>query len=161
MKVISYVSNGLTYLDSSACAALFKELYRQGMSNRAIEIFDWMRTLDSSHELASLCDVYTYTTMISQCGTHQQLRRSLELVAEMRSRGIKCNVRTFTALMNVCIKANEMDLALDVYGQMIREGCTANLVTYNTLIDIYGKTGQWAKAIEVLDTLDLQVSTIF
>eukprot|EP00803_Ostreobium_quekettii_P002863 evm.model.scf_2500.1 EVM.evm.TU.scf_2500.1 scf_2500:7276-10483(-) len=94
--------------------------------------------------------------MVSQCGSHQQLRRALELVAEMRSRGIRCNVRTFTALMNVCIKANEMDLALDVYHQMLREGCTPNLVTYNTLIDIYGKTGQWAKAIEVLDTLDRQ-----
>eukprot|EP00803_Ostreobium_quekettii_P008666 evm.model.scf_2275.1 EVM.evm.TU.scf_2275.1 scf_2275:4097-7404(+) len=94
--------------------------------------------------------------MVSQCGSHQQLRRALELVAEMRSRGIRCNVRTFTALMNVCIKANEMDLALDVYHQMLREGCTPNLVTYNTLIDIYGKTGQWARAIEVLDTLDRQ-----
>ena len=46
----------------------------------------------------------TYTTMISQCGTQQQLRRALELVAEMRSRGIQCNVHTYSALMNVCIK---------------------------------------------------------
>ncbi len=38
---------------------------------------------------------YTYTTMISQCGSHQQLRRALELVAEMRSRGINCNVHTY------------------------------------------------------------------
>jgi len=29
-----------------------------------------------------------------QCGSHQQLRRALELVAEMRSRGIECNVHT-------------------------------------------------------------------
>jgi len=126
------------------------------MSKRAVELFDWLRGLEDGHELGALCDVYTYTTMVSQCGSHQQLRRALELVAEMRSRGIKCNVRTFTALMNVCIKASEMDLALDVYHQMLREGCTPNLVTYNTLIDIYGKTGQWSKAVEVLDTLDRQ-----
>lgn len=42
--------------------------------------------------------------MISQCGSQQQLRRALELVAEMRSRGIQCNVHTYSALMNVCIK---------------------------------------------------------
>ena len=40
-----------------------------------MEIFDWLRGLDDTHELAGLCDVYTYTTMISQCGSHQQLRR--------------------------------------------------------------------------------------
>lgn len=39
-----------------------------------------------------------------QCGAQQQLRRALELVAEMRSRGIPCNVHTYSALMNVCIK---------------------------------------------------------
>ena len=56
--------------------------------------------------------------MISQCGSHQQLRKALELVAEMRTRGIPCNVHTFSALMNVCIKANEPELALDVYQQL-------------------------------------------
>jgi pentatricopeptide repeat domain-containing protein 1 len=50
--------------------------------------------------------VYTYTTIISQCGSHQQLRKALELVAEMRGRGIMCNVHTYSALMNVCIKAS-------------------------------------------------------
>ena len=150
-------SRGLCSLDSSACAALLKELCRQGLSKRAFEIFDWLRSLDETHELANLCDVYTFTTMVAQCGSHQQLRRALELVADMRSRGIKCNVRTFTALMNVCIKANEMDLALDVHKQMIGEGCVPNLVTYNTLIDIFGKTGEWKRAIEVLDTIDIQV----
>eukprot|EP00210_Caulerpa_lentillifera_P005901 g5642.t1 len=153
---LSIASRGLSSLDSSACAALLKELCRQGLSKRAFEIFDWLRTLHESHELASLCDVYTFTTMVAQCGSHQQLRRALELVADMRSRGIKCNVRTFTALMNVCIKANEMDLALDVHKQMIGEGCVPNLVTYNTLIDIFGKTGEWKRAIEILDTIDLQ-----
>lgn len=156
-SALQAVAQGLQYLDSSATAALLKELCRQGMPKRAVEIFDWLRGLGEDHELRGLCDVYTYTTMVSQCGSHQHLRRALELVAEMRSRGIKCNVRTYTALMNVCIKANEMELAIDVYAQMLQEGCTPNLVTFNTLIDIYGKTGQLSKAIDVLDTLDRQV----
>lgn len=71
---------------------------------RASELFDWLRGLPDNHELSHLCDVYTYTTIISQCGSHQQLRKALELVAEMRGRGIMCNVHTYSALMNVCIK---------------------------------------------------------
>ena len=73
---------------------------------RSAELFDWLRTLPEGHDLAKLCDVYTYTTVISQCGSHQQLRKALDLIAEMRGRGIACNVHTFSALMNVCIKVS-------------------------------------------------------
>jgi pentatricopeptide repeat protein len=101
--------------------------------------------------------VFTYTTMISQCGSHHQLRRALELVAEMRGRAIPLNVHTYSALLNVCLKANELDLALDIYAQMLAEGCAPNMVTYNTLVDIYGKIGKWADALGVLDLLQQQV----
>ncbi len=39
-----------------------QELAKAGLSHRAAELFDWMRRLPDGHELASLCDVYTYTT---------------------------------------------------------------------------------------------------
>ena len=48
-----------------------------------------------------------------QCGSHQQLRKALEMIAEMRSRGIPRNVHTFSALMNVCIKARRRPASLD------------------------------------------------
>ena len=53
---------------------------------------------------------------------------------------------------------SECDLALDVYQQLLSEGCTPNMVTYNVLIDIHAKAGQWARAAEVLDELERQVS---
>jgi pentatricopeptide repeat protein len=54
-----------------------------------------IRRLDPTHELAHLADVYTYTTAISQCSSHHQLRRALELVAEMRARAVTLNVHTY------------------------------------------------------------------
>ncbi len=36
---------------------------------RAAELFDWLRQLPETHELAHLCDVYTYTTAISHVRT--------------------------------------------------------------------------------------------
>jgi len=155
-SVVLTVSQALCYLDSRALAALLKELPKVGCANRAVELFDWLRGFEQGHELSALCDVYTYTTMISLCGQQQQLRRALELVAEMRSRGIQCNVHTYSALMNVCIKCGELELALDVYKQMKSEGCQPNVVTYNTLIDVYGKTGQWEEAVKVLDVMQEQ-----
>eukprot|EP00210_Caulerpa_lentillifera_P004588 g4378.t1 len=149
-SVVLAVSQALCYLDSRALAALLKELAKVGCTNRAIELFDWLRNFEPTDELASLCDVYTYTTMVSLCGQQRQLRRGIQLVAEMRARGIQCNVHTYSALMNVCIKCGELELAIDVYKQMKPEGCQPNVVTFNTLIDVYGKTGQWEEAVKVL-----------
>ena len=155
-SAVKAVAYGLRFIDSGALAALLKELNKSGHGRRAQEIFDGLRALDAGHELKGLCNTMTFTTMISQCGTQQALRRALELVGEMRSTGIPCNVHTYSALMNVCIKGNELDLALDVYRQMLNEGITPNLVTYNTLIDVYGKTGSWQEAVGVLDALTAQ-----
>lgn len=151
---IPAVAKGLQMLDAGALAALLKELNRNKCAHRAQEIFDWLRQLDSSNNLRQLCTTMTYTTMISQCGAQHALRRAMELMAEMKSRGISCNVHTYSALMNVCIKTGELNLALDVYKEMLNEGCTPNLVTFNTLIDVYGKTGQWEEAIAVLDAVE-------
>jgi pentatricopeptide repeat domain-containing protein 1 len=150
------VGPGLQHLDSSALAALMKELGRAGMFKRSVELFDYLRR-QTSPEFTHLLDIYTYTTAIAVCSASQQLQRALDLMAEMRSRGITCNVHTYSALMNVCIKCNEVSLVQQVYNQMIQEGCTPNLVTYNTLIDLYVKTGQWQEAIKLLDKLEEEV----
>lgn len=154
--ILSLLAPSLQHLDSSALAALMKELGRNGMTPRAVEVFDYLRA-SGLQQHSHLLDIYTYTTAISICSSSQQLQRALELMAEMRARGITCNVHTYSALMNVCIKCNEVALVQEVYQQMLAEGCTPNLVTYNTLIDLYVKTGQWREAIKLLDALEEKV----
>lgn len=65
---------GLGVLDSRALAALLKELAKAGVPNRAGELFDYIRSVPEDSDLYNLADVYTYTTVISQCGAHQYLR---------------------------------------------------------------------------------------
>uniref|UniRef100_A0A383VDG4 PROP1-like PPR domain-containing protein n=1 Tax=Tetradesmus obliquus TaxID=3088 RepID=A0A383VDG4_TETOB len=152
-SAVAAVAPALSYLDSRAMAAFMKELAKTQHLSRAMEIFDWLKSLPADHELYGLCDVYTFTTAISMMGPSQQLRRALELVGEMRARGLSCNVHTYSALMNVCIKCDACDLALDVFKQMHEDRIRPNVVTYNTLVDVYGKTGQWEKAVRVLDDM--------
>jgi len=153
---VAAVSKGLTFLDSSAVAALLKELAKQGCLKQSVEIFDWLRSLPPTHELSRLCDLYTYTTMISQCGSHQQLSRALDLVTEMRAKGIPCNVHTYSALMNVCVKANDFQLAKDMFTRMAADGVQSNLVTFNILIDVHSKNGEWEEAVARLDDMERQ-----
>jgi pentatricopeptide repeat domain-containing protein 1 len=105
-SAVTAVSAALVYLDSRAMAAFMKELAKSQQLNRAMEVFDWLKSLPQEHELYPLADVYTFTTAISLMGPSQQLRRALELVGEMRARGLQCNVHTYSALMNVCIKVS-------------------------------------------------------
>jgi pentatricopeptide repeat domain-containing protein 1 len=98
------VHRALHGLDSRAAALLLKDLSKAGLDERAIELFDWLRGLPERHALRALCDVYTYTAMISLCIYQQNVDRAMELLGEMRARGVERNVHTYTALMNVCIK---------------------------------------------------------
>lgn len=56
--------------------------------------------------------------VISLCGQSQSLGLALELIGEMRGRGVPRNVHTYSALMNTCIKNGELELALDVFSQL-------------------------------------------
>ncbi|KAK9815102.1 hypothetical protein WJX73_007516 [Symbiochloris irregularis] len=143
----------LYHFDSRAAALLLKDLSKVGLGHRAVELFDWLRKLTEAQPLHALCDVYTYTAMISMCIYQQDVARAMELAHEMRARNIERNVHTYTALMNVCIKCGKCPLALDTYHHMRQDGCLPNVVTYNTLIDVYGKMGQWDHAVKVLSTM--------
>ena len=148
----------LFHYDSRATASLLKELSKAGLTSRAAELFDWLRKLEPGHPLHALCDVYTYTAMISMCIYQQAVDRAIKLAHEMAERGVERNVHTYTALMNVCIKCGKCQLALETYHQMRQDGCTANVVTYNTLIDVYGKMQQWEQAVKVLTLMKNEVS---
>jgi len=108
----------LPHLDSRAAALLLKDLSKSGADERAIELFDRLRALPDGAPLRALCDVYTYTAMISLCIYQQNVERAMELLGEMRARGVERNVHTYTALMNVCIKVGGRAAAWGAAGRM-------------------------------------------
>lgn len=154
-SAVEAVRGGIGYLDSRALAFLFKELGKCKLTHRAFEVFDWLHA-QQDPDLGNLCDVFTYTTIISLCGSPRLLWKALRLVGAMKAKGIACNTHTCSALMSVCVKAKQAGLALDVYEEMRRDGLKPSVVTYNTLIDAYGKLGLWPEAVQVLDTMESQ-----
>jgi pentatricopeptide repeat domain-containing protein 1 len=147
----------LHLFDSRAVALLLKDLSKAQLDARAIELFDRLRAVPERHPLRSLCDVFTYTAMISLCVYQVNVDRAMELLQEMQSRNVERNVHTYTALMNVCIKCGKLPTALEIFQSMKAEGCTPNVVTYNTLIDVFGKLGQWERAVNVLSLMRSEV----
>ena len=97
--------DALRQMDSRALAAMLKDVAKDGGMDQSRDLFDYIRSLPSDNPISNLADIYTYTTVISQCGAHQMLRKALELVSEMRCKGIQCNIHTYSALMGVCVKS--------------------------------------------------------
>jgi pentatricopeptide repeat protein len=90
------VLRALGHWDSRAVALLLKDLSKAGHDARAVELFDWLRAVPTVvpelHSLRSLCDVYTYTAVISLCIYQQNVDRAMMLLEEMRQRGVERNV---------------------------------------------------------------------
>lgn len=63
-SVVEVLASAIGAMDSRATAALLKEVAKAGHPGRAVEIFDWLRSQKEGSSLNSLCDVFTYTTMI-------------------------------------------------------------------------------------------------
>ena len=61
-----------------------QDLSRVGADRRAVELFDQLRALPERHALRPLCDVYSFTAMVSMCIYQQDVERALELVEDMR-----------------------------------------------------------------------------
>lgn len=61
-----------------------------------LQIFDFLRGLPADNQLSQLCDVFTYTAMVSLCVDQQELSRAFELVGEMKQRNVERNVHTYT-----------------------------------------------------------------
>ena len=71
------VYSALYHLDSRAVALVLKDLSKLGMEKRAVELFDYLRRLGERHALRVLCDVYTFTAMISLCIYQQDVDRAM------------------------------------------------------------------------------------
>ena len=88
----------LFHFDSRATALLLKDLSKAGLGARAVEVFDWLRNLEPGHPLGALCDVYTYTAMISMC-IYQQAR------TQMPSKGFAAPVHCPLPATHACASA--------------------------------------------------------
>ena len=101
------IYQALFHFDSRATSLLLKDLSKAGLGYRAVETFDWLRALDASHPLRHLCDVYTYTAMISLCIYNQVLPhhrhcRSMHRIGQLmqkipRALGILISLQSYPA----------------------------------------------------------------
>lgn len=117
-----------------------------GQGGQALEVLQEMRDADDVQP-----DVVSYTAAISACGT--EWRTALELLAEMRGKGVAPNSFTFNAVMTACDRGGQWRMALALFEKMRAAGVAPDVISYAAAIQACGRGGQARRALDFLDEM--------
>lgn len=117
-----------------------------GQGGQALEVLQEMRNADDVQP-----DVVSYTAAISACGT--EWRTALELLAEMRGKGVAPNSFTFNAVMTACDRGGQWRMALALFEKMRAAGVAPDVISYAAAIQACGRGGQARRALDFLDEM--------
>ena len=146
-------------LSPRTCASAMKELARRGLSERAEELFQLVRSSDANPILRSTFVYNAAIALLSDGGRskHSTLkggwRRGLDLLEEMNSIGLSPSVHTYTSLMHALMRGWKLDEVLKLYDRMRNEQLSPNVITYSTLISAYGKLRRWRQVLLTLQQM--------
>ncbi|KAG8475828.1 hypothetical protein CXB51_032773 [Gossypium anomalum] len=84
------------------------------------------------------------------------LKEALDLLSEMKVKGIKPNIITYSCLIHGMCDSGQQEEATRLLNEMVDNNISLNIVTYTILIDALCKEGMISKAVEIIDMMRKQ-----
>lgn len=97
--------------------------------------------------------VRAYTALLQGLAAAARFDDCIEVLDDMRLRGVPPNVVTFTTLADGMVNEGRLEEARGLLGRMRAEGVQPNAVTYNTLLRGYAELGQLAQCFKVVEEM--------
>lgn len=97
--------------------------------------------------------VRAYTALLQGLSAAGRFGDCLEVLDDMRQRGVHPNVVTFTTLANGMVSRGRLDEARGVLERMRAEGVQPNAVTYNTLLRGCAEKGELGECFRVVEEM--------
>ena len=143
----------LAALDPASFGDVLTSLAAAGHAFRAWQLFDWARGAPPGAPGAHLAAAPAYAAMVDACGGWQQLRQALDLVAEMRSRGLADGGGAAAALLRAALRAGDAALACEAYSALAATPSPRPPASCRALIDVAARAGAVGVALAALDDL--------
>ncbi|KAJ8902681.1 hypothetical protein NDN08_006001 [Rhodosorus marinus] len=143
--------------------ATFQEMKERGFRETALSVTaqvrcysacGWDRLALKTFEMASrrgLVDLPLYNQVINLYAKRGVVERVLELMKEMRVRGLRPNHVTYNLLTFAHGRNDNVVEALLVVDEMSKVGVRPTIVTYSTLMSLYVKIGMPDEALKMFD----------
>ncbi|KAL5847889.1 hypothetical protein ACOSQ3_011413 [Xanthoceras sorbifolium] len=123
-------------LDIGACNALVTGLSRNGLVDKALEMFRQFQ--DEGMEL----NIVSWTSMIAGCSQNGISIQALDLFREMQDVGLRPNNVTIPCLLPACGSIAALMHGKAVHCYSIRSGISNDIFVSSALIDMYAKCGR-------------------
>lgn len=134
--------------EHKALGALFEGLCKSGRSDAA---------LDFVHEVGRLGQVdyheYAYSRFITAVWRTGRPGLGVELLNEMKSKGLKPDRHAYTVCIKVLCKSYRFGEARSLLNDMYRQNCEPDVMTYNSLINGLSNAGKIQDALSVLELM--------
>lgn len=93
---------------------------------------------------------YTYSILIKLYAKKKQVDKAINLLNEMKQKGIQPGVIVFTCLLQACIKGKLVEKAIEIFNEMKETHVTPDAVTYNTIVNGCVFSGKLLAACNIL-----------
>ncbi|TXG52000.1 hypothetical protein EZV62_021169 [Acer yangbiense] len=134
-------------LDIGACNALVTGLSRNGLVDRALEMFRQFQ--DEGMEL----NIRSWTSMIAGCSQNGLSIQALDLFREMQDVGLRPNNVTIPCLLPACGSIAALMHGKAVHCYSIRTGISNDIFVSSALIDMYAKCGRIQVSRQLFDKM--------
>ncbi|KAF6170107.1 hypothetical protein GIB67_025796 [Kingdonia uniflora] len=139
------VFEGMGTMDVGSCNALLTALSRNGLVDKALEVFR-----DFEKQGVEL-NVVSWTSVIASCTQNGKDIEALDLFTEMQYAGVKPNSITIPCLLPACANIAALRHGKAAHGFSVRRGISLDFYVSSALIDMYAKCGRIGDARSCFD----------
>ncbi|CAN1280611.1 Pentatricopeptide repeat-containing protein At5g19020, mitochondrial [Linum perenne] len=115
----------------------------------------------SMFDSCSKLDPVSYNIMIAGYAMHGHANISLEVYADLQTRGLKLNAITFIGVLSACCHAGMVDLGKRYFESMKSEHkVNPDIKHYGCMVDLLGRSGQLEEAEKLIKSMPMEADVV-
>ncbi|GMH42675.1 hypothetical protein BSKO_10594 [Bryopsis sp. KO-2023] len=134
--------------DSRLCTAYIEVCTRLGQTEKALQMYQRMRSSSSSSKMAPT--VHAYTAAMRAATEGGKWQKALDIWQDMRDAGVDPSGHAFAAAISACAAGGDWQRACNLFEQMLQHNIQPDVVSCTALISALATGGQWQQSEQVV-----------